>query len=194
MKVRRRGVSWGGWQLCAAANVTGSNILSVYPTRGETAGQELLNQTYQPASGHSTTTIAVMWSSNRDPTQEFWTANHVVPLLPVMQPDQIICEEQPNHPPQNAAPSTKRNAQMNDFVTARVLPANGNVSKAKTYIGVVRKVEEEGVNVLFMKKASSNSLYYIWPDMDDPSFVLHEEIVAIMDAPVIDGRGRYMFQ
>ena len=34
---------------------------------------------------------------------------------------------------------------------------------------------------------------YVWPDMDDMSFVFDNETVEILPVPLTDGRGRHFF-
>ncbi|XP_076440515.1 uncharacterized protein LOC143279993 [Babylonia areolata] len=92
MAVRRRGAYCGAWQMFAAANITNSNILSVYPHLGEEPIFTLMNRKFRPSSGTAEKTEAIMWSSSRqDMVESFWVANHIVPLLPLAQEKQQCC-------------------------------------------------------------------------------------------------------
>ena len=47
----------------------------------------------------------------------------------------------------------------------------------------------DGINVRFMKTGG----HYLWPNIGDLSFVFVHEIVEILPAPHIDGRGKHFF-
>lgn len=87
MAFRRKGVSCGLWEVFAACNLFQWTIKSVYPPLGEPPLRQLMNRTVRPRTVASREEV-VMWTTNRsDMPHEYWVANHVIPLLPVVQAD-----------------------------------------------------------------------------------------------------------
>lgn len=79
----------GMWQLMAACNVFNMPLMSVYPSLGLKSHVSLLNRTLFPhgwkRNGQRPSySLNLFWSSTRtDMAPEYWTANHVVPLMPI---------------------------------------------------------------------------------------------------------------
>lgn len=79
----------GLWQFMAAANAVQRPIMSIYPQKGPVCCWSTFNTTFYPcnATGNNTNVIVLMWSSCRtDMTEDYWVANHIVPLLPLTTP------------------------------------------------------------------------------------------------------------
>jgi hypothetical protein len=73
----------GSLHMFPAANVLSATIVSVYPRLGGEENQDVFNKHFKPAD-QSNQVQAIMWTSNRqDMRDDYWVANHVVPLLPV---------------------------------------------------------------------------------------------------------------
>lgn len=101
MSVCRNSAYMGMWQLMAAANVFKTPICSVYPSLGPDTYISLCNQVLKPRSHnparHRSVNPILMWSSLRDSDVQNsdlkrnpnWTANHVVPLMPMTLPSQV---------------------------------------------------------------------------------------------------------
>lgn len=97
LNVARASVYMGMWQLMAAANAFNVNILSVYPSLGPPHYRSFYNRPLkarQPSSSHA---FALFWSSTVEHEAEmptdYWTANHVVPLLPKETPCLVEIKE-----------------------------------------------------------------------------------------------------
>ena len=50
-----------------------------------------------------------------------------------------------------------------------------------------------GVNVWFMKKTGGHYVTYVWPNVNDLSFIFVHEIVEFLPDPHTDGHGRHFF-
>ena len=82
-QIRRLGVYMGMWQLLAASNILESAIVSVYPKKGSLKLQKCFGRGLVPRNTSYDKPVFVSWTSSRmDMNEEFWVANHVVPLLP----------------------------------------------------------------------------------------------------------------
>ena len=88
----------GMWQLMAATNVFNTPIRSVYPSLGPKAYIDFSNRILHPRNPCALASHipCLMWSSTRtcDKTNlsemsPHWTANHVVPLMPLSLPTQL---------------------------------------------------------------------------------------------------------
>lgn len=87
LNICKASTTMGLWQFMAAANVFGVTIVSVYPEFGPAHIQRALNCSLSPRQTTEETPVKffLLWSateahSDRMPKQ-YWTANHVVPLL-----------------------------------------------------------------------------------------------------------------
>lgn len=85
----------GMWQVMAAANVFQAPVLSVYPSLIESKEPDFyklfFDRTIMPRNPITTQTLVILWSSTRDDVSiEHWAANHVVPLMPLTNYEEII--------------------------------------------------------------------------------------------------------
>ena len=83
LDVKSLGTFMGVWQLMAAANVFGAKITSVYPQKGIPCHRRLFNRVLEPRVESSSPSIIILCSSSRDLPDSYWTANHVVLMLPI---------------------------------------------------------------------------------------------------------------
>ncbi|GFS03122.1 vertnin [Elysia marginata] len=90
LEIKSLGTFMGLWQLMAASNIFCSKIVSVYPSKGIACHRKLFNRVLVPRNGMSSSPITILWSSTRDLPEAYWTANHVVLLVPIS--DEIIVE------------------------------------------------------------------------------------------------------
>ena len=73
------------WQLFVAAEVLNCPIDVIYPVRGGEVLRSMHHRKIQPLRICSSPQLHLMWSSNRqDQTSEHWTANQILPLLPIL--------------------------------------------------------------------------------------------------------------
>lgn len=72
------------WGVYAAANILKVPVTSVHPDKGEAYKRMIAKRTIRPTQDHADTPCYIMWTSHRaDMTDEWWSANHFVPLLPL---------------------------------------------------------------------------------------------------------------
>lgn len=89
----RNSVYMGMWQLMAASNALRVNILSVYPNLGPKQYRSFFSRSLKAKDPRCTHAFAIFWSSTSHHESqmppEYWTANHVVPLMPKDHPTEI---------------------------------------------------------------------------------------------------------
>ena len=72
------------WGVYAVANILKVPVTSVHPDKGEAYKRMIAKRTIRPTQDHADTPCYIMWTSHRaDMTDEWWSANHFVPLLPL---------------------------------------------------------------------------------------------------------------
>ena len=77
----------GVWQIFALASVLKHPIFSVYPEKGNRSVRQDLHRLILPRETSKSThlPVYVMWTSSReDMTEEYWTPNHFVVILPTV--------------------------------------------------------------------------------------------------------------
>ena len=97
-RARELGKYCGMWHMYAAASVLGTPIHSIFPNKGPSEIRHLTKRTILPkelqygtSPGHT-----IMWTSHVEgQSDEYWSPNHFVPLLPL-------------HPPNSEGPSIVR--------------------------------------------------------------------------------------
>lgn len=101
-----------------------------------------------------------MWSSNREGLQEEnWTANHFVPLLPLLDPDAPVQGMDGGFEAYSVFEAVQVSVDDYFHVTW----------ERKDYVGKVDNKCEECVQLSFMKLCANYGLY-MWPILPDTSF------------------------
>ncbi|GFN75253.1 vertnin [Plakobranchus ocellatus] len=85
----------GMWQIIAAANVFQAPVLSVYPTLADSQEPDFyklfFDRTVVPRNPITNQTLVILWTSTReDVSMTHWAANHVVPLMPLTNCEEIL--------------------------------------------------------------------------------------------------------
>lgn len=97
MLVSKNAIYMGLWQIMAAANCLGADILSIYPSLGPTYYRQIFNRTIRSQQRVSSHVLPLLWSSTQHHSEEmpseYWTANHVVPLLAMNVPTEVTVED-----------------------------------------------------------------------------------------------------
>ena len=81
------------------------------------------------------------------------------------------------------------------YVCVRFTASKANVSKM--FCGIILNVDHElqDLEVRFMKevKTSGNAIHFVWPKIDDESWININDVVEILKCPVTNNRGHYHF-
>ncbi|GFO44592.1 (S)-beta-bisabolene synthase [Plakobranchus ocellatus] len=93
MNIRRSGAYMGLWQLMAAANVLHCDLFSVYPPLGPEVYRNFFSRTVRAREKLFSHTLPLFWSATERHTEDmpadYWTANHVVPLMTISGPIEV---------------------------------------------------------------------------------------------------------
>lgn len=86
----------GKWQLMAAANALNISIFSVYPSQGPPEYKQAYNTAIHPFTGATPYLLPILWCATKDHNNRmpdnYWTANHVVPLMGETEPILLTLE------------------------------------------------------------------------------------------------------
>nr|XP_023019709.1 longitudinals lacking protein isoform X6 [Leptinotarsa decemlineata] len=84
-------------------------------------------------------------------------------------------------------PSLK--VKENDYVVVKLC----GKKSSKYYIGVVQTIlPSNEYSVKFMRKRGENK--FVFPDIEDVSLVMSNEIITVLDTPVLNNRQQYIFE
>lgn len=97
LNVCKTSVYMGMWQLMAAANALNVNLLSLYPRLGPSHYHSFYTRPLKARQTCSSHAFALFWTSTLEHEsvmpQDYWTANHIVPLLPEENPTVVDIDE-----------------------------------------------------------------------------------------------------
>ena len=87
--ILKKGTFMGLWQLFALASVLRCPLFSVFPMKGEDCIRQNHHRLILPRKYDDPIPFPrfIMWSTTRsDMTDDYWVPNHVIPLMPMIQP------------------------------------------------------------------------------------------------------------
>lgn len=159
MSIRNPKAYMGLWQVAAAANVLCRPVVSLYPEKGWEVFQHLNNRTLHPRQNQSDNPVFILWTSARqDVSDEHWTANHFVPLLPASTNSTPVIEPDLNNAflqadGQDATPA------LNNLYLA--------LWQGKNYVARVDAIDADIVLLNFMSERDG---LFSWPSTEDTSW------------------------
>ncbi len=96
---------------------------------------------------------------------------------------------------QGMGPIKLSNLTSGIYVRVRFTASRANSSKM--FCGIILNIDHEleDIEVRFLKevKASGDAFYFVWPEIDDESWINIKNAVEILKCPVTDNRGHYDF-
>ncbi|XP_070207423.1 uncharacterized protein [Littorina saxatilis] len=198
LNVCQPGETFNMWGIYAAANILNRPICSVYPDKGEVIKRKLATKKILPTgSDANTPPCYIMWTSNRtDMTDDWWVANHFVPLLPLHPTVEPSIETSSSlAPPSSAAPvdlfSPAEDEPMEEETSPSQLPCTNlpprvddlEVNTAvvvqypdRCYPGIVLEKVGDDYRVEFLKPNSSSANVFVYPAVKDIQIISKDMI------------------